>query len=438
VKQLAWALVHAMAVRGGLSRTVFGCAALALAPVSWGAGFGVYEPRAQAMGGAAVALGDLYNGFYYNPALLAFHDTSKNRGKFSRWYFPSATLTASEAALDALEVSDDNLDIRLTDAIDSFNRVTSRESAAQALAITEEIDRNIDKLTNKSLDADGYTGLAVVVPSEYQGGALYLGARALGGGQTEVAEADRALLNKYREFLTFASQNDTLVGAPHPELVDQTTGQIGNPANAITSYAVLRGAVLTELGVAAAGLWSFERADLALGITPKVVQALVFDEERRVVEESIAENAASDTHLYLNADLGLSLQWREAYRVAFAIKDLKTKEFVSDRGNRITLKPRPRLGLAYVGERYSLGGDLDLTASTAFAGEKTRQDLSLGGEWRTRHLALRGGYQYDISGNRAGMLSAGLGFSVWRWVGDLSYNLGSEDQGAGLRMGMRF
>jgi len=412
---------------------------LALAPLAaQAAGFGIYDARAMAMGGAAAAVGDTHTGFFYNPALLALGEENENRARTSRWYLPMLSVQTTQASLDALDISDADLDTRLTGAIDAFNQATGRDTASDALAITNEADDAIDKLTDHNLEVDAYAGFVVSIPSDYQGGALALGTHVVGGGLAYVAPEDRALLNKYRDYFTYASQNDTLDGAPHPELVDETTGQIGNPVNAITSYVAFRGAVLTELSVSAGNLWSFGKADVALGITPKIVKALVFDEERRVVNDTVTTDTHNSDHYYFDTDIGVLLQWKERLRLGASIKDLRGKEFTSERGNPVAIKAKPRIGGAYIGERYSLGLDLDLAHSTAFAGELTRQDLSLGGEYRWRYLALRGGYRYDISGENPGSFSLGAGVTLGRWIGDLAFTQGGENLAAALQIGRAF
>ena len=132
------------------------------------------------------------------------------------------------------------------------------------------------------------------------------------------------------------------------------------------------------------------------------------------------------------------LQWKEQYRLGASIKDLRGKEFTSDRGNPVAIKSKPRIGGAYVNERYSLGLDLDLAQSSAFAGELTRQDLSLGGEYRWRAIALRGGYRHDISGNNSGSLSIGAGFRLGRWVSDLALTQGGDNLAGALQIGRAF
>lgn len=407
------------------------------------AGYGIYDPRALAMGGAAVAVGNTEQGFYYNPALMAFHATSKTKGHDSRFYFPTLVGQVSDGAMDALQVSDDKLDQRLTRAIDAFNAadfsaVSAREAADAATAITDAID----KLDGRNLAADAYAGLAIAIPSADQGGSFFFGSRVVGGGKTDIKPADRELLEKYKSFLKYVADNDTILGAPTNGIFDANTGGLIDPTlnNTITSSAIFRGAALTEVGVSGGGLLSLNKVDLALGITPKVVQATLVDEERRVVNDGIQASSATENHMYVNLDLGAAVDIAEHYRVGFGAKDIISKHFVTrSKGHRIDLAPRYRLGSAYLQDDYSLGLDIDLRPSESFAGELTRQDLALGGEYRvSRQLSLRGGYRYDTSGNVDGGFNLGLGLHIWGLVADFAYASDGDGQSAGLQLGVSF
>ena len=70
--------------------------------------------------------------------------------------------------------------------------------------------------------------------------------------------------------------------------------------------------------------------------------------------------------------------------------------------------------------------------------ELTRQDLSLGGEYRWRSIALRGGYRYDISGNNDGSFSLGAGVILGRWVSDLALTQGGDNLAAAPQIAVRF
>ena len=108
--------------------------ALCLLPLSQGqaAGFGIYDARAMAMGGAGTGVGDTHTGFFYNPALPALGEENENRARTSRWYLPMLSVQTTQASLDALDISDADLDTRLTGAIDAFNQATGRDTASNA------------------------------------------------------------------------------------------------------------------------------------------------------------------------------------------------------------------------------------------------------------------------------------------------------------------
>ena len=121
-----------------------------------------------------------------------------------------------------------------------------------------------------------------------------------GGSCLSVAPEDRALLNKIPRLLHLRQPKRHLDGAPTPELVDETTSQIGNPVNAITSYCGLSRRSGSTRNAASAGQpVELPAADIALGITLKLSKALVFDEERRSERHSHHRHPNSD-HYYVD------------------------------------------------------------------------------------------------------------------------------------------
>ncbi len=406
------------------------------------AGYGIYDARTLALGGAGVAMGNTEQGFYYNPALMAFNDTSKNKGHNSRFFFPVLTAEASDGAREGAKIYDRHLDEKLTTAIKAFNDSDfSQASAIKAVTASKDIQHAIDTLSGGNLTADAYAGLAIAIPSDSQGGSFFMGSRLVGGGLADIKPADRVLLNHYTDFLEYVAENDSVMGAPNEGIFDANTGGLIDPTinNSINSTGVFRGAALSEVGVSASGRLNFEKADLALGITPKIVQANLVDEEQRVVSDGVANDSKTQSHHYVNFDVGAAIQVRDHIRVGFAVKDIISKHFTSLKGHDIAFAPSYRLGLAYVEERFSLGLDGDLRPSESFAGEVTRQDLALGGEYRVvPQLRVRAGYRHDISGTLDGTYSLGVGLQVWGLTADLAYATGGDQKSLGLQFGKMF
>ena len=85
---------------GGVIATA---AALLVSPVR-AEGFGIFEPEAMALGGAAVAIASPGAAAFYNPALLAQHDYDEDYGRHGRLYFPSLTLRGSQTTEDLLSL----------------------------------------------------------------------------------------------------------------------------------------------------------------------------------------------------------------------------------------------------------------------------------------------------------------------------------------------
>jgi hypothetical protein len=79
-------------------RTLFASAflTLALAQPAVAIDYGVFDARALAMGGTALAVGDTAQAQYYNPALIAFHTGDEDKTRDGRTYFPTIVVQASD------------------------------------------------------------------------------------------------------------------------------------------------------------------------------------------------------------------------------------------------------------------------------------------------------------------------------------------------------
>ena len=150
---------------------------------------------------------------------------------------------------------------------------------------------------------------------------------------------------------------------------------------------------------------------------------------------SIGENR---TEFYFNLDLGTAVTLADHWRVAFAIKDLRSKTITTEIGDRIELQPRSRLGLAYVSESLNVGVDADLNKTRDLQNVAERQDISFGMEYRRSALALRLGYRHDLEDSVGDQFSVGLGWRISNLLMDVSYIQGDGGEGAGLRLGWAY
>jgi hypothetical protein len=420
--------------------------------------YGVYDSRALAMGGAATAIGSHAQAAFYNPALLAFHDTEEEAGRDGRVYLPSIVVQVSDATETAIDAIDDELDTQLSSAINAFNAVPAMESAGQVAGSAQDLRDALDDIANQNLNIDSFIGFTISEPSNREGGAFYFGTRLIGAGVANVTDADSALLDDYIDSMNqvAAGVDPALVAAQYPQLIN-ASGQLIDPTSTLTSNADISALAISEWGMSMAKQFEWRDYAIAVGITPKLMRVDAFRDtaDFNGSLDSAAEGIddfsdTQATHITLNADFGLAATIKDHYRVSLTLKDAFEKSFTTTQEPdpltgeaapelQVTLSSRARLGVGYINENFSVGLDYDLDEAKPMANEAGTQELSLGAEYLLFDtLALRAGYRSDQTGLRDNLISGGIGYQWKRFVVDIAYVSGSDYRGGGLQLGWTF
>lgn len=397
--------------------------------------YGVFDARSLALGSTGVALGNADTGHFYNPALTAFHQGHEDRTRDGSHSFHTVLAALSDGARTAADAIADDLEKRLSTAIDNLNNAPTPETARAGISAARDLENTMRDLDGQNINADGYLGYSISVPGDREGGAFFVGSRLIGRGISAINSADFELLQDYVEALEFVESGGTR-GEEHPELY--SGDQLLDPGSRIQSSAAGTGLLLSEVGVSAAKQHTFWGQSVAFGAAPKVVYLRIFDENWQVIDGEFTSMGDNRTELYFNLDLGTAVTVADHWRVALAIKDVRSKTITTEAGDQIKLEPRTRLGLAYVSESLEVGLDADLDKTSAWQGLSARQDVSLGMEYRLSTLALRLGYRHDLEGSVGDQFSAGLGWRVHRLLMDITYVQGDDGEGGGLRLGWAF
>lgn len=410
------------------------------------------------MGGSATAIGSHAQAAFYNPALLAFHDKEEEEGRDGRVYIPNLVVQFSEGTTSAIDAVEDELDTQLSSAIEQFNDTPVEATAGLIRDVATDLRDVLDEIAGDDLSLDSFIGFNISEPSNREGGGFYFGARALAGGVANVSESDRTLLGDYIDSMgrVAAGENIASVAADYPQLIN-SRGQLIDPTATLTSNADVSALIISEWGMAMAKQFGFFGQSIAIGITPKLMRVDAFRDTADFNDglDSVGEaedefKDTQETHLTFNADLGIAATFAEHYRVSLTLKDAFKKTFSTRQETdpvtgepapelEVTLSSRARMGLGYVGNKFTLGLDYDLEESTPMANEAGTQELSLGAEyvlWDS--LALRAGYRMDQTGLHDNMASAGLGYRWKRFVVDVAYTGGGNYQGGGVQLGWTF
>ena len=215
--------------------------------------YGVYDARALAMGGTTLAVGDTAQAQYYNPALLAFHKGDEDKTRDGRTYFPTMVVQASDTADSAINAVDDELDSKLSNAVNSYNSLRTAASAGAVAISATDLRKVLDEIANKDVTINGFVGLSVSEPSDHEGGAFYIGARVIGAGTSAVTDTDLALLDDYISAMNELAAGATpqAVAAKYPNLVN-TNGTLKDPTKTLSSSADISALAISEWGMAAA------------------------------------------------------------------------------------------------------------------------------------------------------------------------------------------
>lgn len=304
--------------RHPLLRCAFMLAAISVCfPLQASTGFGIFDARTMAMGGASVASANTDNAQFNNSALLAFNDEIEERATDSRFLFPLIAPQISESAFTLEGIAQDDSAAVLLRAIAAFN---DAEDAASAQAV---IDAS-SSLSGEDIFADVYAGFAVSEPGRFQAAGFFMGVRLLAGGAANITPADVAALQAYREALLFVASNGAQ-GTAHPELFDGD-GTLLDPVANFDSSVVARGAAITEIGVAMSRQIYLFGQPLAAGINFKALNIDTFEDVERVVADRLDadRNRAGYRHDLAGhrdgvASVGIGTLWKRlALDVAYA------------------------------------------------------------------------------------------------------------------------
>ncbi len=417
--------------------------------------YGINEARGLAMGGTVIAVGNTSQAAYYNPALLAFHEGDEDKNRDGRIYFPTIVARAADTVDAAISATNDNLDTALSDAIAAFNTQRDAASAAEVANSSRDIRSVLSDIANKNLNLDAFVGLSVSEPGDHEGGAFYLGVRAIAGGTSNVTPEDFALLDEYIDMMDEiaggASAADVV--AAHPNLID-ANGQLTDPTALLNSSADVSALAISEWGLALAKEFTFWGQPVSFGFTPKMMRVDAYRDNADFNNANSADvdqfSETKSTHMAFNADFGIAAIFLENYRLSFAIKDTFAKDFTTKQAADpitglagpdlvVKLHPRSRMGLGYVNKTFSIGVDYDLQQSTPMATEAPNQDISLGAEYQIfDSLALRMGYKRDLTDYHGDVVSGGIGYQWRRFVAEFAYSQGDDMKGGALQLGWTF
>lgn len=396
------------------------CAAFAIFTSQTVAAPQFQDARAMAMGGVGVAAARPAAASFYNPALLSTSQAEKSDG--FGMLLPSLSVMANDEHelidtvddfetdfLDPFEASIDNLEATIlaagnvNAALDQFERDTER--------LHDELTR----INNDQAIIDAGLGLSFSIPGQSLGVGVFADSAARVGAALQYRDADtlQTTIDQARQAVI---DND-------PSLITYSDGDLTSSVRAI-------GVAKSEVGLSLSHNFDLGTHQVALGVSPKIVNYRVYDLSYDVDifddldEEKLKDSEESET--VFNFDIGLAgyLDQDQRWLAGLAIKDvipqsLTTKDSQIEGGAlivsgvEIDLNPLATAAISYAGDSYIVAADVQLTRTKATFTEDDEQYIGIGAEYDLFESAqFRLGTRYNLAGSSDPVFTTGLGLTV--------------------------
>lgn len=412
--------------------------------------FSSFDPRSMAMGGAGVAVADAGAAPLFNPALLS---VTRYSDDFSL-VLPSVGVRAADPynlrdSVDSFQSGKyvENLESAVTAlnaAITAGVIGTIQSSAATVSTSLNALSAQLDTLHNKPVTLDAGAATVVGIPSKKFGMAFYANGSVATGSLFQYKDAALlASLSAQASCLAVAADAGQVAACGTPSFT----------TNSLQSAITVRGVMLAEVGFAFSREFRINRQNIALGITPKIVQAQLFDVPVGLNSPSLSnfnENDYRAKYSMANFDLGMAQNFRNGWRSGLVIKNVipyflyfkrapVAGETPVPTGDTLRLVPQTRAGVSHTNRWSTVALDVDLYRNDPAGLENYTQYIALGGELNGWNWGqLRAGYRIDLVNSARNIVSFGLGFSPFGVHADVAVAGNANEIGASFQLGFRF
>ena len=411
------------------------------------------DARAFAMGGVGVASARPAAASFYNPALLALEH--KEKANDFGMLLPSVMVQASDEneLFDKVDDFEDDFLKPFEDAI-SVVENTTFGSAAEARAVGQDFVNKAEALQNELLDidedgiiADVGAGISFIIPSkDFAVGVFASGAARLA---SRLNYEDDVLLQSYIDDV------NTIIDPLNPNVItDLQNLALGyDPNTSLESDVRVIGAGQTQAGISFASSFELWGQDIAIGVSPKVVDQIVYDYTAKVddfefsdVDDGEVKKSSFNLDLGVATYLDRDRRWLTGLSVLNVIgEEIETKPFAfgvtPDAPVKIELEPTVLAGISYAGDSYILAADVELTEKKALFNEDDTQFIGLGAEYDLfETVQFRVGARHNLAGSGDPYFTTGFGFTILGASLELAA-LSSSDAntlGASLQLGATF
>ncbi len=426
-----------------------------------------YDARSMAMGGAGVAVAGTEAAALFNPALLSIAQYDDD----FTLLLPSVGVRLADPKDligTVMRLIDGALIDNLTKSIESLNLViatakttpTADNVAAvgnNAATVADNLTQlilEIETMSNKPLTFDGHLASVMGIPNKKFGIAFLATTTILASASFQYNDAEQltaltstvACLSRAAVVTPVANAKTAIEACKVPDFSNAT----------LKSTITIWGALLIEAGFAVSRELYINRQRISLGITPKIVQARIYEIPIGLKMPSKEPDDYKAIYNMLNFDFGIAKNHRNRWRSGLVIKNVIPYylEFKNApvagltpvaTGTTLRLFPQTRAGVSYTTRRTTLALDADLYRNVPVGLENATQHISLGGELNAWNFAqLRAGYRVDVVTTARNIMSLGLGLSPFGVHVDLAVYTNSiiinniREVGGFLQLGFRF
>lgn len=407
--------------------------ALAASFSAQAAPFGIYDPRSLAMGGVGVTTATANNANFFNPAALA---SMKDDDDFA------LTLPTVAGRINDLDLIKDLGDLGdtsddLTKALEAFNADGSSANAIPLATSLSAFNSGLAKVDSKILDANVFAGTIIAIPSKKLGVGLHVSGRADFGGRLDFSSQDRGTFDTLSNQLANCANGDNAECGQAQTTITNNGGSDGELD--LASQLQLRGMTMTEVGLAFARRFN-EFGGIDIGLTPKIQRIKLLDTLINAQGAEIELDKDVKKESAFNFDVGVTKAYGDSMKAGLVIKNAIGKDFTTQLGNKIELKPQARLGVSHHTNWTTVGLDVDLTKNKPIAPgfDKETQFVGIGAELDVWLVQLRLGYRHDLTGNYDGMPSVGLGLNLLGLHLDAALASNDKEAAASVQLGLNF
>ncbi len=389
--------------------------------------FSPIEPRSFALGGTGVSSASNANAGFLNPALLAVNERDEalvlHAPVLGFRYFDKQNVMDSLANYQRIgaEASYDTVLHDFNNAIYVNNNVN--ESLVNIGGWANVMRTRIPDLANKSVQQEFMAAAVVGIPHEKLNMTFSLSSKILGGGVVDIADSDLTELDRIIKEADDASLLST-------ESFDSTQ---------FASRFRGRGLSTTEFGLSIARQYSFAGHDIAVGVTPKYIQATSFDYATYISTADFETDLNKKSHSAFDVDVGAAKSYGNGWSTGVAIKNLIGQKYQTSLDNEIRIKPQARIGISHAMKWVAVAVDMDLNKSQSLGFDSETQYLGIGAELNVFDMStIRIGYRSNMSDVDTSLATVGLGIKVYGVQVDLAAGANEDEIDFAAQASFRF